>query len=189
MATLLNVLGVGLEAVGVGLAALGTWQTWKDWGPEGEGITDPVVIPIRRAASAAQARLRAAIRRLLHRPATHVAITGSAFGVGAAMNARIRARKQFGVFHDDIDLRQAVKQLDDRTRELMDRVNDRRDELEDALEAVRNELKQAQAELAVALETVRQQTRRVATGGVRLGMLGLAIVAGGLLLQGAASLM
>lgn len=188
MATFLNVLGVGLEAVGVGLAAFGTWQTWRDWGPEGEGITDPIILPLRRAIGTARIRLLVVARWVLRRPARHVAMSGVSIGAGSAANARLRGRKQFGVLPEDTDLSLAVKELDARTRELMDRVNDRRDEIEDGLEAVRTELNNALAQLGDALQIVREQTRRVASGGVRLGMLGLAIVAVGLLLQGSASL-
>jgi hypothetical protein len=183
--TVLNVVGIALQAAGVLLAAWGTLRTWRDFGPE-EGITEP----IRRRLRAARRRLGAwldGVARCVFRRRGRGVVAHAGVAQGLAMvSGHARVRKGYGVLAKGTGVSAALQQLDDRTRELMELVNDRSDELEDGLTALRKELQESSKHLEDADAALAKVAQRVATDGIRIGMFGLVLVGIGLLLQGMA---
>ena len=185
MSTLLNLLGVGLEVVGLVVAAIGGLQTWREFGPPGEGLLDPIGRAARAARDASTARVVGWWRRLRRKPRSVLALAGYASGT-ASMNARLRTRKGYGPL--PVETGDAIRMLGERTEELLGRVQDGRDAAEDEIAKVREEIAELSGEVELVSAKQEADTRRVAIGGIRLQMLGFFVVGIGLALQLAASL-
>jgi lipid II:glycine glycyltransferase (peptidoglycan interpeptide bridge formation enzyme) len=105
---------------------------------------------------------------------------GASLGVGFGVKAR--GRKQFRELPASVPLQEALEELDQRTRELMEGVNDVRDALEDEVEKRQATEAQLRTDLDSAVQRLDEQDRRVAVGGIRLEALGVFLVALGLVL-------
>jgi hypothetical protein len=175
----LNILGAFVQVIGVSVALIGAWRSWQRFGDE--GLADPVMLPIRRAARRVWVGLERVARRLLRRPVHKEAHAGVAMGLGVALNAR--GRKQFRVLPGDLDPTAAIGELDERTRELMDRANDLRDQLADETALIRQEAAGIADRLSQTRQELEARDRAIARDGIRLQFVGLALVLAGFVLQ------
>jgi hypothetical protein len=185
MAGVLNIVGVTLEAVGLVIAALGGWQTWRDFAPTDEGLWDPAVGTFRRVLKRVVEFTERGIRRLLGKPKAIELHAGVVRG-SALVSGNLTVRKGYGPL--TANTAEALRQLDDRTREILKKVYDERDAVDQRLRDLRSELEEVSKRLDEPVDTMGAQTRRVAIGGIRLQLVGLAFVGVGLVFQLIASL-
>jgi hypothetical protein len=78
----------------------------------------------------------------------------------------------------------AIVELDRRVREQADRLSDVRDRMQDGDEAMRSELQLISDQLKRDVATLESRDQRVALGGIRPALFGLALTALGLGLIG-----
>jgi hypothetical protein len=188
---ILSTAGTLLQLIGVAIAAWGLRKTWTENAPEGEQFWAPVIGAARAVARGVNARLHSArlrIGTLFGRHPTTIARAGAAFGSGMALNATLRVGKQFGTLPKTMGTRHAIDELDERTRELMDRVNDVRDAAADEHMRASSEETELATRIGSVTNSLNQRVTHIAVGGMRLESLGLFMVAFGLLLQALAPL-
>ena len=179
---MLTAVGVAFEIFGLVVTGAGAWRTWKEFAPPGEGFLDPVVVPTRvrwRRVSAAATR---AYRRIAGKPSPRVVGAGVIVQGGGAFNAR--GRIQFRTLPMDGNPEDGLKELDERTRQLMTMASDTKELVEDGLAAARDEMAAVAGRIDEIADAFDRQTRRIAVGGIRLQALGLTLIALGLMLQG-----
>jgi hypothetical protein len=190
MVTALSLAGVVFEIVGLIITGWGAWKTWREFAPrEAGGIADPVVLPLRERWLRTRSLAARIVRRLTSRQAApvHVVVGTAALSLGAAISAR--GRVQFRILPDDLDIHEALAELDERTRRLMTSLSDVSDRRQDEAEATRGEIRELANRLDAAVGSIDVLTRRVAVGGIRLQFVGLTVVALGLVMQGVASIL
>lgn len=174
----LNVLGLILQLVGVGVTAWGLARTWHEYVP-GRSFWSPWLDPLRPVVLRLTFRLEGALRRVLHRPQNVTAHAEMAAAL--ALGGRVRARVRWGPL--PTDLADAVAELDRRTRQLSEGQADAADSHADDVEDLRRADADLYRHLGGAVERLEQQDRRVATGGVQLAAFGLFVVMVGLVCQ------
>ena len=178
----LQLVGIAIQVVGVGFSVYGFWRTWHEFASPGENLRDWLTIPMRRASQRLErSRFIAWVHRLLGRPIQHPVGAGVAIGGGGALRAR--GRMQYPPI-DVSDLTAAVAELDRRVREQVDRLSDVRDRMDDADETTAAAFRTISDQLGHEVAALQSRDRRVAIGGIRPAMFGLALTAIGLLLIG-----
>lgn len=165
-----------LQVLGLVMTVVGVWQTWRDFAVEGERFWAPFVDPVKRSVG----RLRRLLRRLLRRPQV---VTGSGAGlVSVSATGSGRAVVTFPPLPnvDDADflvtLESRLRWLQDSVERAQTRQSEDRRELEDADAALRSDLD-------AQITDVERLTRQAATGGLRLEVVGVALVALATVLQ------
>ncbi len=177
----LNLVGLVFQFVGIGLAAIGLWNTWHEYGPADEVF----LAPLLRALAATRRRVVRtvdAIRRALGRPRRQV-ITGVGGIASGAAFGTARVRAQFRILPTELDIAEAISELDDRTRRLSTTIADTADRIDHDVQTVRGSVGQLQDRLTNEIERLDQLTRHIAAGGARLEAAGLFIIAIGTMLQ------
>lgn len=177
----LNLIGLVFQIVGIGLAAIGLWGTWHEYGPTEEAFLAPVVRSLVAARRRAGTTVDA-IRRALGRPRRQVITDVGAIGSEAAFGTA-RARVQFRVLPTELDVAAAVSELDDRTRRLSTTIADTADRIDDDLQTMRVSAGHLEDRVTTEIDRLDQQTRQIAAGGARLEAVGLFAVAVGTMLQ------
>jgi hypothetical protein len=177
----LNVIGLVLQIIGIGLASKGLWDAWHEYGPDDEAFLVPL---IRALASARRGVIRTldSVRRVLGRPRRQV-ITGvgaSEFGVAFG---KARVRVQFRELPAELEVAAAVSELDARTRQLSTTIADTADRIDDDVQAVHASIGHLEDRVRTEIARLDRQTRQIAAGGARLEAVGLFAVAVGTLLQ------
>ncbi len=172
-------LSISLQMVGVVTAAIGLRRTWAEFHLPGETFYDPAVGRGRRLAASVRAASARVLRAVFRRPEGAEAHTGEG-AVGAAAALAGRGRAGWLSLSPVIS---SLSELDRRTRELLDRVQDVQDELGDESAARAAADAATTAKITDVAARLDMQSRRVATGGIRLEALGLFCVALGLLCQ------
>ncbi len=180
MTAVLDVAGFVLQAAGLVLAGVGLRRTWLEFRRPDERFTDPILAVVRAVGQRA-ARMRAAALRLLCRPSQKVVGAGVAMGSGAAFNAR--GRVNFGKLPAEVTIEDALRELDRRTRDIMDRLADLHDQHLDDTDEVRKAIEALGKRLETEVGRLAEQDRRLAVGGIRQAALGLMLAAAGLCLQ------
>jgi len=175
----LTVAAVGLQGVGVLAAGIGLRQTWAEFHAPSETFYGPPMERIRRWVATVRAASSRFLRAILRLPDHREVHTGDgAVGLAAAFVARGRAG-----WPPVPKATESIPELDRRTRELLERVQDVKDGLSDEV-ANRAAAEQAiSVRLDEAWTRLDAQTRRVATGGIRLEAFGLFCVVLGLFCQ------
>jgi hypothetical protein len=172
-------LGVVLQVAGVVLAGAGLWQTWRQFGPP-EGL-----LPARRLLAEAWSGLKDLSRRVatrlgVKRKGRTEDLRATMAGAGR-MSGRVRV--SFRSLPSDLPVRDALAELDDRTRRIAEQLAN----LQEAIADERGQAERRHEDLADQLRATRahleERDRLVAVGGVRLEALGLFLVGLGLTLQ------
>jgi hypothetical protein len=176
----LDVAGFLFQATGLVLAGVGLRRTWLEFRRLDERFMDPILAVVRAVRQRA-AVMRAAALRLLGRPSQRVVGTGAAMTAGASFSAR--GRVNFGKLPADVTTEDALRELDRRTRDIMDRFADLRDQHLDDTDDVRKAIEALGQRLETEVGRLAEQDRRLAVGGIRLAALGLMVAAAGLCLQ------
>ena len=178
----LVVVGGTLQAFGVLVTGWGAVQTWNAYRPD-EALLAPIISRLTRA----RARVANRVRKILRLPPRVHVIT---LGVVAEVEttASVRVSKQYGLLETGANTAAALRELDRRTRETMEKAND----LDRVVDEVRSELR-AQVEKVKTESESRDteqvsETHRVATGGIRGVLWGLALTLLGIVVQTVGSL-
>jgi hypothetical protein len=163
----LILVGGALQALGVLITGFGALATWNTFRP-GEAVLAPIVDPLGRGAQ----RVIALVRRKLRLSRTHHMSETVVVDSGVVSDA-VSVRIQWHQIPSDTEPSEAIKQLDDRTRETFSRLQDveekhaaRLSELESRAEGVTGQIEQTEDRLNTA-------NREIATGGVRVVIVGL----------------
>lgn len=178
LASSFQIVGAVLQLLGVGLAGIGYWKTWRDFAGD-ERFLDPVVELGESVVAWVGSSVRRLVRRL--RPSTREVPLSGGVSVATAMRAGVRT--QFPSLGDELETADALRALDARTRQLMDAVNELRDRLHDEVDRVEAQLEGLRSWATNEVERLGRQDRRVALGGIRIQSAGLLLIALGLGLQ------
>ena len=185
MTAVLDVAGFVLQVAGLVLAGVGLRQTWLEFRRPDERFLDPVLAVVRAVGQRA-ARVRAAVLRRLGRPSQKVVGAGVAMGGGGALHAR--GRVNYGKLPADATTEDALRELDRRTRDIMNRLADVHDQHIDDTDDVRKAIDALGKRLETEVGHLAERDRRLAVGGIRQAALGLMLAAAGLCLQWVAGL-
>lgn len=170
-------LGGIMQMVGVAVVGYGALRTWHEFAPD-ESVWQPVTGAI--AALVEWVRSRLAIGdRLRRRP--RVTGTLHATARGGAFNAR--AVIGYAPLAADLDMSEALRQLDQRTRDISNRLAGAEGRLIEEGESIRDEIGRLQDMLDAQVVRLDAKGRRAATGGVRLSLFGGFLVAVGVFVQ------
>ncbi len=171
-----------LQIVGVAATFRGSIRTWNEFSPD-ERILDPTRTRIGRALATA----RRTITSLLGLP--QPPHQGAVDFVGTStLTASGTSREQFGHLDSEAEVRDALSELDRRTREIMDRLHDVRDSLVDDQSALKDRIAALERELVARVADLGTRDQRVAIGGIKTLLWGLALVAAGVGVQTLAAL-
>jgi hypothetical protein len=182
--TSLYLIGVAFQVVGITMAAIGMRRTWHEFAPEGQHFMDPITRPLRRLGLHLFDFFSESIHRALRRPGRRDVTAIGAVGFGGAFNAQ--GRVQFGVLPKDTDTATAIAELDRRTRHLVDQIADTAERVDDGLGRVHGEVEDVSHRLDAAVGRLEEQSKHMATEGIRIEAVGLFFVVVGVLLQGLA---
>jgi hypothetical protein len=185
VSAVLDVAGFVFQVAGLILAGVGLRQTWLEFRRPDERFMDPL-LAVTRAVGQRVARVWAALLRRLGRPIQHVAGAGVAMGGGGAFIARGRAN--YGELPVHATTEDALRELDRRTRDIMNRLADLHDQHLDDTDDVRKAIDALGKRLDTEVGQLAERDRRLAVGGIRQAALGLLLAAAGLCLQWVASL-
>ena len=185
MSAVLDVAGFVLQVAGLVLAGVGLRQTWLEFRRPDERFIDPVLAVVRAVGRRA-AWVRAAVMRRLGRPSRKVVGAGVAMSGGGAFHARRRVN--YGTLPADATTEDALRELDRRTRDIMNRLADVHDQHLDDTDDVRKAIDALGKRLETEVGHLAERDRRLAVGGIRQAALGLLLAAAGLCLQWVASL-
>jgi hypothetical protein len=177
----LQLLGGGLELVGLALAAVGFRQTWTAHAGD-----EQFWAPAREWAMRRKAPFICWLRRVLRRPRHTTVGAGAATAAGAALDAR--AKIGWGPLPDPIsDLATFAAVVHERLNRLHSTVQD----LEHALKEERKTRERADEEvrtdLSAKIDEVANLSRDVAVGGIRLQLAGWFFLLVGLVVSMAAN--
>lgn len=166
-----------LQVLGLAATARGAVRTWNEFSPD-ERILDPA----RTRIGSASATARRKIRSLLGQPQLSKRTSGGGIDT-IGVTSSVTVRKQFGELDSEAEVPAALSELDHRTREIMDRLHDVRDSLTNQHSQLKDRIAALEGDLAVRVADLGQQDRRVAIGGVKTVLWGLAFVATGVSVQ------
>jgi hypothetical protein len=178
-ATVLTLLGITFQITGMGFAAVGYIETWRAFGPPGVPITDHWLERPRRAWR----RVKGVIYRVLGRHENAVASAERAEGAFAAIDAHGRGRRGFPQLRKRMPAREAIPQLDERTRELVTMLNQAETQLYDRLDEVTRKINALETRVGTEVERLAGRDEQVATGGLYRQMDGLMLIGIGLVFQ------
>lgn len=179
----LNGLGAVFQIVGVVATGVGLRRTWREFGPEDEGWWDPIVLRARSGW-----RQAATFFRGVFRPSRSVDLQVDDLAQGHEATS-LKERQRFRVLPENVDVRAALSELDERTRRVMEKTNDLQDRVDDESDRLDGELQAVKERLNTAVAQMEEQDRRIAAGGARVEGLGLFLIALGLLFQWTATLL
>jgi hypothetical protein len=175
-----DTIGGSLQILGVIVTAWGALRAWREFAPD-ESVLEPIIKWTRDTSAALVAVSSRLWRRLRGRRAGQV--VGASVAITGAGSVSARGRVGYGPLPDDIELPEALRRLDERTRGLMDRVEDVRERLEDSDKAILAEVAEVRARLESHVVRLDVQGRRAATGGVRVALVGAVLIVLGLGIQ------
>lgn len=175
----LSLIGAWLEVVGLAIAILGAWQTWKSVAETGEYPWTAVVVAIRASVRSAATAIESRIRRMLGKPKPVIVNPGAVSIKGQAFPAR--AIIGYGPLAADFAA--ALKQLDERTRELLGAIASERHEREQAIADVGSAVSEAAERAAADLRKWQASYRKATIEGLKTQFLGYPIVFVGPALQ------
>lgn len=173
--------GLFLQVVGLVVTSMGLGRTWREFAPE------PFLRPVVQRAQSTWARAVIRLRRFFKRPPSFT--VEAALELNEAGDALLATgRVGFGTIPDDRPVADAITELDQRTRRLLDQIADARQHHDGEFKTFRSDLGSLQGEVRRVEAELAESDRRVAVSGLRLEASGLLLVAGGVLLQGLGSL-
>ena len=176
----LQLVGIGLQVVGVALTGYGSGRTFREFASSEERFWSWLIAPSQTWVGQRARWLSTQVRRLLRRPGRKVALAGVARG-GGKVNAR--AQIAYGPI-DQADLLKAVIELERRIGELVKMLGALQERVEDQSNAARDATVALRTEMETKVAELRASDRRVAIGGLRPLLLGLTLNVVGLLLIG-----
>ncbi len=176
--TVLIWIGLIIQVVGLVVTGIGVRRTWREF--SAEPFWDPLVQRGRRL----WAWITATLRRVFKRPRTLRA--EGAGTVKAVVEVRAVGRAGFRTIPSDQPFEEAISELDERTRHLLDQIADARQHYDGEFRTFRSDLGSLQDEVRRVEAELGESDRRVAISGLRLEALGLFLLAIGILLQGVA---
>lgn len=181
--SLLNAVGVICQIVGVVIAVVGLWKTWREFAG-GEPFMRPYQDRTTAILRTIKARGVATLNRLFRRHPETLAYAGVAGGV-STMSSAVRARVTWGPL--PLDTAAALEELHRRTLDLSKTQADATDRHADALASLRDDLDRLTAHVDDVIAHFDALAGRVAVGGIRWQASGLFLVLLGLALQGIAA--
>lgn len=173
----LVVLGLVLQLAGVAATARGATLIWRDIAAPGETLTSPAIAAIRHIVSRCMTKLIHLFRT--PRPKT---IRAGASAV-LSLSAKARGYKNFRELPADVVPADAIAELDDRTREMMERLGQLSNKLADEVENRKTENSVIGRNLRSEITEQAERERRRAVTGIRYEALGLLLLTLGSLLN------
>ncbi len=177
---MLEGLSLAFQAAGLLIAVIGLWRTWSEFA--GEGLLAPLIGRIRVLLAPAESWLR----RLLGRPKTAWIHAGDAVTFEDSATARIRVG--YPELPSGTSQRVAIAELDRVLRHLIDTVTSHQEQTDVSLGELRQQATDLHEELHGIVLDLIAQDRHIATEGLRLELVGLALVAVGLVFQAASQI-
>lgn len=173
--------GVVLQVVGLCATGWGARRTWRDFGMAGfwAPLSDAVVGPRRW--------LGMTCRRLFRRPRSATVVAGSA-SASVAVSGKGRGRSGFRVMPRAQDVAESIAELDQRTRDLLERLQRASEVFQDWLSSTAAEVSALRGELSHKIATLEQSDRRIATAGIRIEVMGMVLIGLGVVVQWVGSL-
>ena len=176
----LGTIGEGLQILGLLVASYGLWRTWQAFAPSGERLFEPVSRPIR-ALVRLVTRGRVRLGRLVgYRPTVTVG-AGGAGGSGTAFDAN--ALVNYSPLSPEMDRAEAIRVLDARSRELVNKVSEVDGKVLDETKRAKGQEAVIESRLDAAVDALEGRDARIATEGIRTEALGLFLVGLGQILQ------
>lgn len=175
--SVLTLLGVALQVLGLFVTAAGFWQTWHEF------ATEP--FPPAQWVRVQVARGRAWFKRTILRRRSGIEVHVGSGSVSGAGSLHLRARVAWPpLTYSSVD--DALAQLEARLNQLLNSISNADERLDDAIGELRTEIKGLRARMDEVVEETKARTNRVAVGGIVWASFGLALATAGLLLQGIA---
>ncbi len=166
------VVGTLLQFTGALVTAYGLARTWREFAEE--GFFDEPKRRLRAAWAVARVQARAIGDRLLRR---HRRVAGAGVAIGGAGSLTVRGR--IGWAPLPTTSKAAIKELDRRIGQLLDRLSDTQERVQE----IGAEITRLGGTIRTEVERLERRDRRVAVGGLRVAVSGLMLVAFGLFIQ------
>jgi hypothetical protein len=183
MSGVLMVVGVVLEAAGLGITGWGISQTWRS-----SGTTERFAGPLIEGAERVRHRAEGMARRVLRRPAPAITVPVSTARMTLWANTVAAGVVGFPPLDSELSTAEAVAELDDRVRKVLEIVAANRTADLDRLSDVFKQGQQTALDVARVRADLEDAELRLSVEGLRIEGAGLALVAFGLLLQMVGSL-
>lgn len=173
-------IGLIFQVLGLVVTGIGVHRTWREFADE--PFLDPVVQPARRL----WARVVAGLRRVFRRAQT-LRVEGVLEAEEAGDSMLATGRVGFRIIPEDRPIADAITELDERTRHLLDQIGDTRRHHDEDLGKFGSDLDSFRDEASRSIRALGESDRRVAVSGLRWEASGLFLIALGVLLQGVGS--
>ncbi|MBB5791770.1 hypothetical protein [Jiangella mangrovi] len=174
-------IAMAFDLLGLLLAAIGFNQTWNEHG------VGKLWDPWRKKGRVARRRLVTWVRRVLRRPAKHATVRPATarlnVTLGAAAIGTVLPR-----LPDVADLTAFAAAVQERLNELNAQANRHEGELRKEIRARELAESDMRADLGREIRRVEGLTKRIATGGLRMQIVGWSLVLVGTVLGGVANL-
>lgn len=171
-------IGVGLEAVGLGLAAVGFRRTWREFSTGGR-LFEPELDWARRTWRSLKQRARSVLRQP-RQPHVHAVSAHDTMGMSDSVSVRLRLGPLPSVANEPVRFREEVER----------RIGDLRATIETLGEQLSKETRNREAADADLTDSLRAQighvenlSRSIAVSGLREQVYGWSCIALGLALQ------
>ncbi len=175
-ADLLVLVGGILQVVGVMVTFDGARRSWNEFSPEERLLDDPLR-RIRTFVHTIYVRTRALIGRPVP---VQLSVSG---GASVTMTGRALLTKSYSSLDSNLDIGNAIEQLDQRTRELADDLNSIRKRLHEQLPETDRRVAQLEKQLLQSVFELKQQDRHIAVSGIKVILAGLVLVGAGISVQ------
>ena len=175
---IVNVLGGFAQLGGIVAASIGATKTWNEFSPN-ERILDPT----RNRVAAAYGRLEVKVRRVLGLQQRPLDVRIGTVCTSVAVASAFQVRTQFNELDLELPIEEALRQLDIRSRDMLDRLYSERDQLVAQLGTLRTKIENVETDHTARAERLADQTRHIAIGGIRLALIGLSVTGFGVVLQ------
>lgn len=172
----LVIAGGAMQVAGVIITFVGAVRTWNEFSDE--RLFDGTLEGLRSVAHTVHVRLRA----LVGRPMA-VRASGRIIGPAVEVSGSGRVSVSYSPLSNESDLNDSVNVLDERTRALRADLSRLSDRLTHEISPLDRRLTSIENELTVSLSRLEEQDRRVATGGIKAVLGGLALVGIGIATQ------
>ena len=170
--------GLILQVAGLVVTATGVRRTWREFAAE------PFWSPVIQRARGLWERIVARVRRVFRRPQI---VFGEAAGE-IRMAGTALGRVGFRTIPEDGPVADAITELDERTRRLLDQIADLREQGDEELRTLRSESRSLREEVARVVKELGEMDREVAVSGLRLEAAGMFLIALGVVFQGVSTL-
>lgn len=184
MPTVLRLLGTAMQLTGAAVTAWGAKLIWRDLAARDDTLVGPAVVATHRLLSRYMIKLRQMFRKP-QRKTVH----GSMSAVAPLPTAKLRGHTNFRQLPQDVASAEAISELDDRTREIMERLGQLTNKLADEIETHQAENTTIAKNLRAALDDRAERERRRAITGIRYEAVGLFLLALGSTLNALGALM